>query len=159
MTRRLLQFLLAALALQSRAADLNFGGGARADLALYTPASGTWNINVDGTNVVTRQFGWAEATPAPADFDGDGIADLCVYHAAAGNWYVRSSINGSVQTVNWGWAETLAVPASEAASRAEVSSPPTRVAALRPSAAWLQTSAEGCAGDETPPVATEPSTP
>lgn len=64
----------------------DFNGDGRSDIAVYYPkdpdgvmADGTWIIRYarDG-RTETRQFGWSEARPVPADFDGDLVTDLAV---------------------------------------------------------------------------------
>lgn len=52
--------------------------------------------------------------PAPRtlnDFDGDGSSDVTVYYGTAGTWFIRQSGDQSLRALNWGWSETVPVPA------------------------------------------------
>jgi hypothetical protein len=49
--------------------------------------------------------------PSAADFDGDAKADFAVYRPSEGRWFIRSSIDGSYQIVDWGLSGDTLVPA------------------------------------------------
>lgn len=71
--------------------------------------SGVWidDVQIVGVLEPAERFigNWS------TDFDGDGLDDMAVYHAAQGDWYIRQSGNGQLRRQNWGWSETLPVPA------------------------------------------------
>ncbi len=87
--------------------DLNvqgdYDGDGIADVAMYTPATGTWQIRRSGTGETTfTQFGMSGDIPVVGDYDGDGINDLAVYRPSQGNWYVLRSSDGEFSATHWG---------------------------------------------------------
>ncbi len=90
-------------------ADGDVDGDFEADVAVFHPASGTWNLLFSTGARATLHFGWSETLPVPADYDGDGMADFAVYHPATGNWHFFYS-SGGARTIQFGWRETVPVP-------------------------------------------------
>ncbi|NCC51599.1 MAG: hypothetical protein EOM20_10320, partial [Spartobacteria bacterium] len=45
------------------------------------------------------------------DYDADGLADVVIFDPDSGNWYILQSGTGTLLQRNWGWADTLPVPA------------------------------------------------
>ena len=71
----------------------DYDGDGKADVAIYTPNSGTWSIvrSSVGGAPITVEWGLATDSPVPADYDGDGKADPAVLRGSNGTWYVLES--------------------------------------------------------------------
>ena len=90
----------------------DFEGHGAADIAVYTPASGNWDILANSNQPIpTIQFGNSSAIPVPADYDGDGKEDIADYVPSEGNWYISQSSDGAQKKINWGWSKAIPVPA------------------------------------------------
>jgi hypothetical protein len=75
----------------------DYDGDGRSDVAVYSPADGTYHIRYSGGGSAVTQFGAAgvgNSIPAPGDYDGDGRADLAVYMPGAGKFAYRPSGGG-----------------------------------------------------------------
>ena len=82
----------------------------KANLAVFRPANGDWNITgLDTSGVIHTHFGATGDRPTAADYSGDGIADLGVFRPANGVWYSLLSPNNSVSIVQWGISEDITV--------------------------------------------------
>jgi VCBS repeat protein len=90
----------------------DYDGDGKADVAVYTPSTGTWSILESGTGTaVTTTLGAAGDRPVPGDYDGDGKTDIAVYRPATGEWSVLLSSTGALTVVTWGSTTDLPVPA------------------------------------------------
>jgi len=49
--------------------------------------------------------------PDLTDYDGDGKTDLAVYYGLLGNWYILQSASTTLHQQNFGWSETIPLPA------------------------------------------------
>jgi hypothetical protein len=93
----------------------DFDGDSRADVAVWRPTSGDWNIIHSSDNSSATVSNWGEQAlgdvAVPGDYDGDNKTDVAVWRSGEGNWYViQSSTNTSI-IQNWGQAGDLPVPA------------------------------------------------
>jgi hypothetical protein len=87
------------------AMGLNYGGGAKADLAIWRPSTYEWWIKsagipatvVCGGNATPPNCTWGQSgdVPVPGDYNADGKADAAIYRPSSGDWYVRS-LDGTV---------------------------------------------------------------
>ena len=93
----------------SVSADGDFDGDFQTDVAVFHPATGTWNLLFSTGARATLHFGWSGTLPVPADYDGDGMVDFAVYHKATGDWHFFYSSGGS-RKIQLGWSETVPVP-------------------------------------------------
>ena len=107
----------------------DYDGDGRADVAVWRPrhgaVEGVWFIHRSSDGAGTdRQWGAAALwdLPVPADYDGDGRADLAVWRpvdraapdfatGAQGIWYIVRSSDGQAQSLQWGAAGDVPVPA------------------------------------------------
>jgi hypothetical protein len=90
---------------KTAAMGLNYGGGSKADLAIWRPSTYEWWIKsagipstvVCGGNATPPNCTWGQSgdIPMPGDYNGDGKADAAIYRPSSGDWYVRS-LDGTV---------------------------------------------------------------
>src|SRR5262249_23277671 len=84
----------------TRAAD--YDGDGRADIAIFHPADGSWNIVKALSNYTTHStIPWGSDTdsPVPGDYDGDGKTDLAFYRPGTGEWQLLyAAANYTTQT-------------------------------------------------------------
>lgn len=81
----------------------DYDGDGIADIAMYTPATGVWQIRQSETGETRLvQFGAAGDTPIVGDYDGDGINDVSVFRPTTGDWYTLRSSDGSFSASHWG---------------------------------------------------------
>ena len=91
-------------------AEGDFDGDARADVAVFNPASGNWAISFSTGPGWMLPWGWSATVPVPADYDGDGLLDLAVYHPATGNWHIQEGGTGQNRVVQLGYNQTVPLP-------------------------------------------------
>jgi len=83
-------------------------GDAKADVAVYRPATGTWfSLDSAASNQTFTARGWgvdAEGDlPVRGDFDGDGRIDPTVFRPATGTWFILKSSAAYADWAWWGW--------------------------------------------------------
>jgi hypothetical protein len=90
----------------------DYDGDGKADVTVFTPATGTWAILESSTGTaLTATLGAVGDRPVPGDYDGDGKTDIAVYHPATGEWTVLRSSTGTLTAVAWGSTTDLPVAA------------------------------------------------
>jgi uncharacterized repeat protein (TIGR01451 family) len=93
----------------ARSAD--YDGDGQADLALWSGASGRWQI-LRSSDQQTQLPVWGGAgdVTLSGDYDGDGQTDLAVFRPGNGTWYVKRSSDGAALVQAWGVATDAPVP-------------------------------------------------
>lgn len=98
---------------QDVAANEDFDGDGKTDIAVFRPSTGTWFI-LQSSNGQVRidAFGLNGDKPQPADYNGDGKADLCVFRPSDGTWYIArpAGVPGqNYDALRWGTATDIPV--------------------------------------------------
>jgi hypothetical protein len=78
-----------------------------ADIAVYSPSTGQWQILKSSNSSATRvAVTWGTSTdlPVPGDYDGDGRTDIAVYRSSTGTWYILQSSTSYTTSVAVAWA-------------------------------------------------------
>jgi hypothetical protein len=91
----------------------DYDGDGLTDLAVYTPTTGTWTIDLSALHAeVTYQLGISGDILVPADYDGDGAADVAVFRPSTGAWIILLSSTGyaTIQTYTLGVSGDTPVP-------------------------------------------------
>lgn len=86
----------------------DFDGDGLADVSVYVPSTGLWDIQRSSGGTSTFAFGTAAMVPMPGDFDGDGRSDPAVFDASSGMWYFLGSRRG-FWTTHFGFGGTVPV--------------------------------------------------
>ncbi len=89
----------------------DYDGDGKADPALWSAATGAWNIVKSSTQQTTQQsWGKAGDVTLLGDYDGDGKTDLAVFRPSDGTFYIKRSSDGSTLAKAWGLATDVPVP-------------------------------------------------
>jgi glucose/arabinose dehydrogenase len=93
------------------AADGEFDGDGRADIAVFRPSTGVWWISYSGTTgYAAIQWGESGDIPVPGDYDGDGRIDIAVFRPSTGVWWISYSGTTGYAAIQWGESGDIPVP-------------------------------------------------
>jgi hypothetical protein len=89
----------------------DFDGDHRTDISVFTPATGTWNIEFSSSGSdFSRHWGEPGDIIVGGDYDGDGISDLAIFRPSTAWWHVRLSAGGEIN-IPFGVGTDVPVPA------------------------------------------------
>jgi Subtilase family/FG-GAP-like repeat/Peptidase inhibitor I9 len=92
--------------------ESDFDGDASADIAIFRPDGGIWQIiNSSNNSTTLQQWGMNGDKPVPGDYDGDGKTDFAVFRPSDRVWYIIFSSTGLTAGPQWGLSEDKPVPA------------------------------------------------
>ncbi len=79
----------------------DFNGDGLADLMIYNPSGGLWDVALNnGAGFLTSGrwlSGWGWGAPLTGDFNGDGLTDIATYDSTTGKWCVALSVGDHFQ--------------------------------------------------------------
>jgi hypothetical protein len=91
----------------------DYDGDGKTDFAYWAPSTGTWNVRLSSTGVVTTRawgLGSVGDVPVPGDYDGDGKTDFAVFRQPTGQWFTIQSATGGIVNSVFGVAGELDIP-------------------------------------------------
>ena len=76
-----------------RATRGDYDGDGKADLAIFRPSTGAWQILTSSAKLAATPVVWGTMTdiPVPGDYDGDRTTDIAFYRPSLGLWSIRES--------------------------------------------------------------------
>ncbi len=89
----------------------DFENDGKADIAVFWPGGGAWNVLNSSGGSTNYQLGYSADLAVAADYDGDGKADFALFEPPTGNWFINLSSNGNFIVKNWGYYKSVPVPA------------------------------------------------
>ncbi len=109
-------FTITVTAAPTSAADFDFDGDRKADLAVYRAGATSsdqsfWFVlRSSDLTVQAPQFGVGGDRVVTADYDGDGTANFAVYRPATGVWYTSLNAGTNYDAFAWGATGDIPVP-------------------------------------------------
>lgn len=86
-----------------RSAPFDFDGDRKADISVFRPSSGIWQIlQSSNQNTAGHHFGATGDLLTPSDYDGDGQTDVGIFRPSTGEWWIKNSRTNTVVTLRWG---------------------------------------------------------
>ena len=80
-------------ALSARRTPGDYDGDGKADLAIFRPSTGAWQILTSSARLSPNPVIWGTTAdvPVPGDYDGDGKTDIAFYRPSLGLWSIRAT--------------------------------------------------------------------
>lgn len=87
----------------------DYDGDGRADIAVYSAASGEWIVAESSHAGFVQRYPWGATSnlglgdlAIPADYDADGVTDFAVFRQTSGEWFIRHSFDGTMRILPFG---------------------------------------------------------